>query len=72
MNWMNPAAPAAIISTFALNIPTAAADVYSVSNTTPHARPSGNGCCSSLMNRRFIGNATSTPKMLSTTLNSSI
>ena len=39
------------------------AESYSASSTTPQARPSGNGCCSSLMKRRFIGNATSTPSI---------
>jgi len=30
-------------------------------STTPLARPSGDGSCSSLMKRRFIGKASSTP-----------
>jgi hypothetical protein len=53
-------------------MPTFASAVYSVSSTTPQARPSGKACCSSLMKRRFIGNATSTPRIESTTLKSNI
>ncbi len=44
-----------------MNIPSFAPPVYSASSTTPLARPSGNGSCSSLMKRRFIGKAISTP-----------
>ena len=37
----------------------------SVSMTTPQARPSGKGICSSLMKRRLSGNANSTPNSIS-------
>ena len=69
MKLTPPASAAAVASTLALNRPAAAADrSYSASRTTPQARPSGNGCCSSLMKRRFMGKATRTPRMDSTTL----
>ena len=50
-----------------LRVPPAGACGYSESSTTAQARPSGKGCCSSLMKRRFIGNATSTPSRLAIT-----
>ncbi len=64
--WYSPVKSAVSPSSRALNMPSCAAPVYSASSTTPLARPSGNGSCSSLMKRRFIGNASSTP-MIDTT-----
>ena len=55
-------------SSRALNMPAPAAPWYSESSTTPLARPSGKGICSSLMKRRFIGKASSTPMMEMTTI----
>ena len=57
---------------FMCSVPPRGACGYSESSTTAAARPSGKGCCSSLMKRRFMGKATSTPRMLARMFHSSI
>ncbi|OQB90492.1 MAG: hypothetical protein BWX84_01883 [Verrucomicrobia bacterium ADurb.Bin118] len=60
-NLASAAKPPAESNTLALNMPSAALPEWSASITMPAARPSGKGCCSSLMNRRFNGKANNTP-----------